>query len=136
MPLGAELIAMRGAFLSQMIFQTFNGYAMSQFKKIEQDIRNHGEVRWKHAMHLLRLLLTGAATLRTGKVPVRVEAHRDRLHAVKRGDLPWAELDAWRKELHRDFERALAETKLPERPDYEAANRFLVKSRLEMTRQI
>jgi len=34
-------------------FQTFNGYAMSQFKKIEQDIRNHGEVRWKHAMHLL-----------------------------------------------------------------------------------
>jgi uncharacterized protein len=34
-PLGAELIAMRGAFLSQMIFQTFNGYAMSQFKKIE-----------------------------------------------------------------------------------------------------
>lgn len=36
---------------------------------------------------------------------------------------------AWRKELHRDFERALAETKLPERSDYEAANRFLVKAR-------
>jgi uncharacterized protein len=128
-PLGAELIAMRGAFLSQMIFQTFNGYAMSQFKKIEQDIRNHGEVRWKHAMHLLRLLLTGAATLRTGNVPVWVEAHRDRLLAVKRGDLPWAEVDAWRKELHHDFERALAETKLPERPDYEAANRFLIAAR-------
>ena len=42
---------------------------------------------------------------------------------------PWAEVDAWRKELHRDFERALAETKLPERPDYEAANRFLIKAR-------
>jgi hypothetical protein len=80
-----------------MIFQTFNGYAMSQFKKIEQDIRNHGEVRWKHAMHLLRLLLTGATTLRTGNVPVRVEAHRDRLLAVKRGEMPWAEVDAWRK---------------------------------------
>src|SRR5437879_8688784 len=49
--LGEELLVMRGVFLSQMIFQTFNGYAMSQFKKIEQDIRNHGEVRWKHAMH-------------------------------------------------------------------------------------
>jgi hypothetical protein len=60
--------------------------------------------------------------LRNGSVPVRVETHRDRLLAVKRGDLPWAEVDAWRKELHRDFERALAETKLPERPDYEAAN--------------
>jgi hypothetical protein len=66
-PLGEELLAMRDAFLSQMIFQTFNGYAMSQFKKIEQDIRNHGEVKWKHAMHLLRLLLTGAAWTYCGR---------------------------------------------------------------------
>ena len=93
-PLGEELVAARQGFLSQMIFQTFNGYAMSQFKKIEQDIRNHGEVRWKHAMHLLRLLLTGTATLRAAHVPVRVEAHRDRLLAVKRGEMPWAEVDA------------------------------------------
>ena len=133
-PLGEELLAMRERFLSQMIFQTFNGYAMSQFKKIEQDIRNHGEVRWKHAMHLLRLLLTGAATLREARVPVRVEAHRERLLAVKRGDVPWAEVNAWRKELHLDFERALSETKLPERPDYEAANRFLIKARREMAK--
>jgi len=132
-PLGEELVALRQHFLSQMIFQTFNGYAMSQFRKMEQDLRNHGEVRSKHAMHLLRLLLSGAATLREGRVPVRVEAHRDRLLAVKRGELTWAELDAWRKELHHDFERALAETKLPERPDYEAANQFLIKARKEMT---
>lgn len=133
-PLGAELVALRHGFLSQMIFQTFNGYAMSQFKKIEQDIRNQGAVRWKHAMHLLRLLLTGAATLREARVPVRVEAHRDRLLVVKCGEIPWADVDAWRQELHRDFERALAETKLPERPDYEAANRFLLKARREMGR--
>ena len=131
-PLGAELVAIRQRFLSQMIFQTFNGYAMSQFKKIEQDIRNQGAVRWKHAMHLLRLLLTGAATLREGRVPVRVEAHRERLLVVKRGEMPWADVDAWRQELHRDFERALTETKLPERPDYEAANRFLLKARRTM----
>ncbi len=131
-PLGEELIAARQGFLSQMIFQTFNGYAMSQFKKIEQDIRNHGAVRWKHAMHLLRLLLSGAATLREGRVPVRVEAHRDRLLTVKRGELPWPEVDAWRKDLHHDFERALTETKLPERPDYEMANRFLIKARRTM----
>ena len=133
-PLGEELVALRQRFLSQMIFQTFNGYAMSQFKKIAQDLRNHGEVRWKHAMHLLRLLLTGAATLRAARVPVRVEAHRDRLLAVKRGELPWTEVDAWRKELHHDFERAVIETKLPERPDYEAANRFLIKARREMVK--
>lgn len=131
-PLGEELATQRQVFLSQMIFQTFNGYAMSQFKKLEQDLRTRGEIRWKHAMHLLRLLLTGAATLREGRVPVRVETHRDRLLAVKRGEVPWPEVNAWRKDLHRDFERALAETKLPERPDYEAANRFLIRARREM----
>ena len=55
----------------------------------------------------------------------------------KGGGLPWAEVGdraqtSRRKELHRDFERALAETKLPERPDYEAANCFPIKARREM----
>lgn len=132
-PLGQKLLSIRAGFLSQMIFQTFNGYAMSQFKKIEQDLRNHGEVRWKHAMHLLRLLLCGAGALRQGCVPVRVDAERrESLLAVKRGELSWAEVNAWRKELHRDFECALMETRLPERPDYEAANRFLIKARHAM----
>jgi uncharacterized protein len=127
--LGEQLVAIRESFLSQMVFQTFNGYALSQFKKLEQDLRNQGVVRWKHAMHLVRLLITGAATLRERRVPVRVEQHRERLLAVKRGDLPWADVDAWRKELHRDFERALAETTLPERPDYDRTNRFLIQAR-------
>lgn len=131
-PLGEGLLALRERFLSQMIFQTFNGYAMSQFKKIEQDRRNHGDVRWKHAMHLLRLLITGAAALREGRVLVRVGAHRERLLAVKRGEIAWPDVDAWRKELHSDFEAALASTSLPERPDYEAANRFLIHARQSM----
>ena len=52
--------------------------------------------------------------------------------AVKRGEIPWPDVDAWRKELHRDFECALAQTKLPEHPDYESANRFLIKARGKM----
>jgi hypothetical protein len=46
--------------------------------------------------------------------------------------MSWEQVDAWRKELHADFERALARTKLPERPDYEAANQFLINARREM----
>ncbi len=127
---GEELLAIRSRFLSQMVFQTFNGYSLSQFKKLEQDLRNRGKVRWKHAMHLLRLLITGKATLQEGRVPVRVESHRDDLLAIKRGDWKWARVDAWRKQLHREFEAALVETALPERPDYEAANDFLIRTRL------
>ena len=59
-------------------------------------------------------------------------AARAYLLAVKRREIPWTEVDSWRKELHRDFERALAETKPPERPDYETANRFLIEAWREM----
>jgi len=41
---------------------------------------------------------------------------------------------AWRKELHHDFERALAETQLPERPNYEKANAFLIKARRQQAK--
>lgn len=42
-PLGEELIGLRGRFLSQMIFQTFNGYALSQFKRatLPAPVRHH-----------------------------------------------------------------------------------------------
>ncbi|MGF1656860.1 MAG: DNA polymerase beta superfamily protein [Verrucomicrobiales bacterium] len=127
--LGEGLLNIRKAFLSQMIFQTFSGYAMSQFKKIEQDRRNQGEIKWKHAMHLLRLLITGAGALREGRVPVRLTSHKDRLLAVKNGHLDWAEVDEWRLSLYQDFERAFKRTLLPERPDYASANQFLIHAR-------
>ncbi|MDR3229226.1 MAG: nucleotidyltransferase domain-containing protein [Puniceicoccales bacterium] len=130
-PIAKELLAIREKFLSKMIFQTFNGYALSQFKKLEQDRRNQGEIRWKHAMHLVRLLLTGAATLRDGHMPVAVASPtlREKLLAIKHGDISWTEVDAWRRQLHLDFEQALASTSLPERPDYAAANQFLIEAR-------
>jgi hypothetical protein len=128
-PVGEELLAMRAGFLSRMVHQTYNGYVMSQFKKLEQDLRTTGAPKWKHAMHLVRLLISGVTALREGYVPVRVEEHRDRLLSVRRGEMPWDELDAWRLELHRRFDRTLETTRLPERPDYEGANAFLVRAR-------
>ena len=124
-----ELLAMRSAFLSKLVYQTYNGYVMSQFKKLEQDLRNRGEVRWKHAMHLVRLLLQGIHVLREGVLPVRVGRHRDRLLAVRRGEVAWEEVNRWRLALHGEFDAAFAETRLPERPDYERVNAFLVRAR-------
>ncbi|MDR2863808.1 MAG: nucleotidyltransferase domain-containing protein [Puniceicoccales bacterium] len=130
-PAAQALLNIREKFLSRMIFQTFNGYALSQFKKLEQDRRNTGELRWKHAMHLIRLLVTGAATLREQRVPVRIESPqlREKLLAVKHGEIPWPEVDTWRRELHNDFEEACTSSSLPERPDYAAANEFLITTR-------
>ncbi len=113
-PLARELLEMREAFLSQLIYQTYNGYVMSQFKKLEQDQRSRGEIKWKHAMHLIRLLLAGCEVVKTGTLSVRADAHRERLRAIKRGEMDWGEVNAWRLKLHREFDAALAVTKLPE----------------------
>jgi hypothetical protein len=128
-PLAQELLAMRSAFLSRLVYQTYNGYVLSQFKKMQSDIRNHGSVKWKHVMHLIRLLLSGIGVLRHGTVPVAVGEHRDKLLAIRRGDVPWEEVEAWRLGLHREFNTAFATTALPERPDYERANVFLISAR-------
>ena len=127
-----ELRAMRSIFLSRLIYQTYNGYVLSQFRKLDQDVRARGAIKWKHAMHLIRLLLSGVIALKEGIIPVRVEEHRDRLLAIRRGEVPWEEVNAWRLSLHREFDAAFATTRLPERPDYEKANAFLIKVRRSM----
>jgi uncharacterized protein len=128
-PLAEELLAMKSIFLSRLVYQTYNGYVMSQFKKMQTDIRNHGQVKWKHVMHLIRLLHSGIGVLRDGFVPVKVDAHRERLLAIRRGEVPWEEVEDWRLSLHQEFNAAFDATTLPERPDYERANAFLISAR-------
>jgi len=128
-PAAQELLAERHRFLSRVVYQTYNGYVMSQFKRLEQDFRTTGAPKWKHAMHLIRLLLAGVATLREGRVPVDVGEHRDALLAIKAAAMPWDEVNDWRLALHRDFDAAYASTSLPDRPDYAWANDYLVRAR-------
>jgi hypothetical protein len=102
---------------------------LSQFKKIQTDLRNQGRIKWKHVMHLIRLLLSGIATLREGVVPVQVTEHRKILREIRSGQVAWEDIDAWRLQLHSEFEDALTATALPVRPDYVRANAFLIRAR-------
>ena len=128
-PLGRELIELRGIFLSQYVHRTYNSYVLSQFKKLEQDLRNQGQIRWKHVMHLIRLLLSGVVVLKEGFVPLKVDEHRDRLLAIRRGEINWEDVEHWRLALHKQLDEALTSTKLPEHADYERANEFLIRAR-------
>ncbi|MEM8716886.1 MAG: nucleotidyltransferase domain-containing protein [Cyanobacteria bacterium P01_G01_bin.4] len=125
-PVAAKLVDMRESFLSRLIYQTYNSYVLSQFKKMEQDLRTRGSIRPKHAMHLIRLLLSGITVLKHVFVPVDVDRYRDRLLDIKYERMPWPEVNQWRLSLHEQFDRAFANTTLAERPDYERANDFLV----------
>jgi predicted nucleotidyltransferase len=98
-PLAQELLAMRDCFLSKLAHESYKAQAESQLKRLGQDLRTRGEPKWKAAMHLLRGLLSGIAVLRDGRVPIRVDEHRDRLLAVRDGRTTWKELHAWRSRL-------------------------------------
>ena len=123
---------MRSVFLTRTVYQTYNGYVLSQFKKLAQDRRNSGRIRWKHAMHLIRLLLSGITILKEQQVPVQVTAYREKLLAIRGGHWEWNEVHAWRKQLHKEFDAAFAKSTLPEHPDYDRVNSFLLKARRSM----
>jgi predicted nucleotidyltransferase len=123
------LVAKREIFLSKLVYQTYNGYVMSQFKKLEQDLCVKDELNWKHAMHLIRLLLQGIGVMTEQQVGVRVVDHRDALLAIRHGGQTWAEVNEWRLALHREFAEAFRRTTLPDAPDYSEANRLLIWAR-------
>ena len=94
-PAAERLLAIRDRFLSQRLYQTMNGYVLSQFKKMRTARERTGSFKNKHAMHLLRLLLTGIEAMRTGEYPLRVPQHRDFLLSVRRGELDWDALETF-----------------------------------------
>jgi predicted nucleotidyltransferase len=126
---GRELLALRGAFLSRLVHETFTRYAHGQRRKLDADVRTHGAPRWKHAMHLLRLLASARDLLRTGTLTVDVGDRRDSLLAVKRGEVPWPEVEARMTRLAEEAERAAPGSPLPAEPDRRRVEDFLVRVR-------
>jgi predicted nucleotidyltransferase len=131
-PLGQELLAMRSAFLSKLAYRSYKGYAESQVKRLAQDSRKLGEPKWKAAMHLVRLLLSGIAVLRDGHVPVHAGENRDRLLAIRNGEVSWKDYHAWRSGLVEELDAAYAGTVLPDLPARGRVEAFLLKARRSM----
>jgi len=126
---GRELLSLREAFLSRQAYETFAGYSLSQHKKLETDVRVHGAPRWKHAMHLLRLLMSCRDLLRTGTLTIDVGDARERLLEVKRGEVPWTEIESRMTRLATEAEQASHHSPLPAEPDRRRVEAFLVRTR-------
>jgi hypothetical protein len=126
---GRELLGMRGAFLSRRAYDTFTRYALGQRRKLDADVRTTGAPRWKHAMHLLRLLTSARDLLRTGELRIDVGDRREPLLAVKRGEVPWAEIEARMARLAAETEQALHGSPLPPEPDHARVADFLFRTR-------
>ncbi|MFI9724640.1 DNA polymerase beta superfamily protein [Streptomyces sp. NPDC052396] len=127
--IGAELQDLAPAFLSRKAHTTFGRYARSQFAKAENRRQREGEPRWKHIMHMFRLMISGAVLLESGTVHIDAGSYRERLLAVRRGEVSWDEACTWRDELSARLDRALATSPLPEHPDTTRVENWLISVR-------
>ncbi|SDI39017.1 nucleotidyltransferase domain-containing protein [Nonomuraea jiangxiensis] len=131
-PAGRRLRDLREAFLSTRALRSFAGYAEDQSRRLDP-----AAPRWKQAMHMIRLLLSGLHLARHGEPLIQVGPHRDRLMAIRRGEVPWAEVDAWRAGLTAELTAMMtatmagAPTVLPTRPDRDRVEDFLAGVRRE-----
>ncbi|MGC9377015.1 nucleotidyltransferase domain-containing protein [Streptomyces sp. MH13] len=126
---GRELLALREAFLSRRAHGAFTRYAHGRRRKLDADVRTHGAPRWKHAMHLLRLLTSARDLLRTGTLTIDVGDRRESLLAVKRGEVPWPEVESRMSLLVEEGEEAARRSPLPAEPDRRRVEDFLVRTR-------
>ena len=131
-PLAHKVRAAREAFLSQHIFKTYSGYVLSQFRRMANAVRTGGVYKPKHAMHLVRLLLSGTHALETGEILVDVSRHRADLLRIKRGKIPFEGVKEQALELERAFQAAFERTRLPEQPDFARVNDLLIEARRSM----
>jgi hypothetical protein len=94
------------------------------------------ELRPKNAYNLLRLIATAIGWLRTGAPDfVARGALRDRLRAIKRGEVPLDEVLRDAEALTPELEAARQETRLPPRADLPAADALLRRIHEEAARR-
>ncbi len=120
-----------GAFLSRRAHQTFVGYANSQFEKMSRAREHGGVFKWKHAMHLIRILRIGVSLIRSGELDVVVPTkEREELLAIKRGDCDWNDVIQLRSELVQVIDAAVDQSPLPAEPNIAAVSKFLFNLRV------
>jgi predicted nucleotidyltransferase len=117
-------------FVSKYVFRAYQGYAIAEFKSLEKQLKNQGNIRWKHACHLLRLLWSGIECMTNGRIVVRPpDPIREKLLEVRRGEWSLDQFKKWRLELQDKFQKAFDKAELPKRAKFDAASDLLIRIR-------
>jgi len=142
----AEMRMNRVKLLSRHCYKTFGGYAISQLKKMEKSqgmptgYAMHGErdaasdppsaragYDTKNAMHLIRILRSGLGLLKHGDYELHREQDRGELLAIRAGEWRIEEVADEARHLMREMDVALIDSPLPQEPDREYWEDFLVR---------
>lgn len=127
---GKMLVDNRHHFLSNVIYKSYGGYALSQARKLNARGGTYGSGRAnryeKHTRHCFRLLHQGKELLETGDLTVRVTSQmREELFAI--GEASPAEIIDRFEWDFAEFDKI--KSVLPDQPNKEAINKILLKIR-------
>lgn len=127
---GRMIVDNRHHFLSNTVYHSYGGYAISQARKLNARGGTFGNGRnkrySKHARHCFRLLYQGKELLETGNLTVRVKAEmRERLFEI--GELPPHELVSLFESEFKKFDEI--KSVLPEKPNTQEINKLLLRIR-------
>lgn len=127
---GKMLVDNRHLFLSNVVYKSYGGYALSQARKLNARGGTYGSGRGnryeKHTRHCFRLLYQGKELLETGNLTVRVTpAMREELFAIGKSE-PSEIIDRFEKEFL-EFDKI--KSVLPDEPNKEEINKLLLKIR-------
>lgn len=111
--------------------------ALTEFARTRAaDFELPRELRPKNAYNLIRLIATATHWLRTGTPELEMKgALRERLLAIKRGEVPLAEVLADADRMTPELEAAHKATPLPPRPDVARADALLRRVGEELARR-
>jgi predicted nucleotidyltransferase len=102
------------------IIKTYNKLNHRNYKKSEDSL-------YKHAMHLIRLLLTGTDILDGKGIITKRNDEHELLMSIRNGEVSFDEIWEIEEEYRRKFETAAKNTKLPDKPNFEAIDRLLIR---------
>lgn len=87
-----------------------------------RNVKATPEKLWKHASHLVRLILTCKHLLLTGEMQVCLYDHLNLLMQIKQGQMSWEELFDLVNQLRSELDEAYKVSTLPEDVDYGKIN--------------
>jgi len=123
--IGRIVLAHRHIFLSRLAAKTFTGYALHQMKKVDNKVKNGEEFKWKHVMHLIRLLRMGSEIVQHGEVLVK-RPDAEYLLEIRHGKKDLETLMDEANALLAQIDEDVKSSPLPERPDMNKIQNLLV----------
>lgn len=137
--LGRELRDLAWAFASKKAGAAFLGYMQQQRQRLTGErgqmsvnrpelIERYG-FDTKYAGHMLRLGFQGIDYMTSGSFPVPMPAEqRDLIVSVRTGGVPFNDVLSLAGELESELKAAYDSTLMPDLPNYDAVNAFLVSA--------